>query len=54
MPLMDAHTSPTRQPEIDDRFLADWVEFGMNELTAYLSKHARFDAYCKRRDHDAG
>jgi hypothetical protein len=51
---MDAHSPHTSQIDIDDRFLSDWVEFGMDELTAYLGKHARFDAYCERRDGNAG
>lgn len=51
---MDAHPSHTSHVDIDDRFLTDWVEFGMKELSAYLSKHARFDAFCERRERDAG
>jgi hypothetical protein len=47
---MDTNPSHTPQPHIDDRFLTDWVEFGMAELNAYLDKHARFDAWCDRRD----
>jgi hypothetical protein len=51
---MDAHRSHTSHVEIDDRFLTDWIEFGMNELSAYLRKHARFDAFCERREREAG
>jgi hypothetical protein len=36
--------------EVDERFLDDWVAFGMAELNAYLDKHARFDAFCERRE----
>ena len=36
--------------EIDERFMAEWVEFGVAEIEAYLTNHARFDAWCARRD----
>jgi hypothetical protein len=36
--------------EIDERFLRDWVAYGMLELAIYLDKHSRFDEYCARRD----
>jgi hypothetical protein len=36
--------------EIDERFLDDWVAFGMAELNAYLGKHARFASYCDSRE----
>jgi hypothetical protein len=35
---------------IDERFMGDWVGFGMSELESYLSKHLRFAAYCDARD----
>jgi hypothetical protein len=38
------------QPEIDERFLEDWVAFGIIEMNAYLDKHARFAEFCDRRD----
>ena len=38
------------QHEIDERFLDDWVAFGIAELNAYLGKHARFAEFCDRRD----
>ena len=38
------------QPQVDERFVDDWIRFGISELEAYLGKHARFDAYCSRRD----
>jgi hypothetical protein len=37
-------------PQVDERFVDDWVRFGISELESYLGKHARFDAYCSRRD----
>ena len=39
----DTHT------EIDDRFMTDWIEFGMREMDAYLAKHARFARYLSDR-----
>ena len=38
------------QYEIDERFLEDWITFGMAEMSAYLDKHARFAEFCDRRD----
>ncbi len=34
---------------IDERWLSEWVEFGMRELADYLGKHRRFDEYCASR-----
>jgi hypothetical protein len=50
---MDANDTRDRGLQIDDRFLADWVEFGMAEMSAYLAKHARFADWCDRRDRNA-
>ena len=36
--------------EIDERFLPDWVAYGIDQLAAHLESHARFDAYCQTRD----
>jgi hypothetical protein len=47
---MDADTAFVCYPEIDDRFLGDWIEFGMIQLNAYLASHARFARYCDKRD----
>jgi hypothetical protein len=38
--------------EIDERWLAEWFEFGFSELGFYLAKHAAFDEYCHRRKID--
>ncbi|HEY8859906.1 MAG TPA: hypothetical protein VIM27_10675 [Gaiellales bacterium] len=38
------------QPQVDERFVDDWIRFGISELEAYLQKYARFDAFCTRRD----
>lgn len=32
----------------DERWLAEWVEFGIRELQTYLLKQARFSAYYER------
>jgi hypothetical protein len=39
-----------RRREIDERFIRDWVSYGMLELAIYLDKHSRFDEYCAERD----
>jgi len=39
-----------RQTVIDDRYMADWLEFGFSELTAYLAKQARFARYLSDRE----
>jgi hypothetical protein len=38
------------QLHVDERFVDDWIRFGISALEAYLQKHARFDAFCTRRD----
>jgi hypothetical protein len=35
---------------IDDRFLAEWVQYGLNAFAEYLQKHARFEAYLESRE----
>ncbi|HEY3764152.1 MAG TPA: hypothetical protein VGL44_03260 [Gaiellales bacterium] len=37
------------QPQVDERFVDDWIRFGLSELESYLAKHARFDAYYRGR-----
>jgi hypothetical protein len=39
-----------RRPEIDDRYLREWFEFGLRELSAYLGKQARFERFLRDRD----
>jgi hypothetical protein len=34
----------------DRRFFAEWVAFGVLELTVYPTRYAEFEAYCERRD----
>ena len=47
---MNPNDTATPERAVDERFLGDWVAFGMSELESYLGKHARFAAYCERRD----
>ena len=49
---MSAHSSTPRF-QIDERFLHEWFEMGMADMSAYLAKHARFAAYCEQRDDPA-
>lgn len=44
--------SETSRTVVDDRFMQDWVAYGMLELAVYLDRHARFADYCDRRDAD--
>jgi hypothetical protein len=45
----DSPVNEYRQTVIDDRYMADWLEFGFSELTAYLAKQARFERYLSDR-----
>jgi hypothetical protein len=45
--MMSQSTTPR---QIDERFIRDWVAYGMLELVIYLDKHSRFDEYCADRD----
>jgi hypothetical protein len=46
----DSPVNEHGQTLIDDRFMADWLEFGFSELTAYLAKQARFERYLSDRE----
>ena len=48
-PAMDDETF-TSEPQIDDRYLAEWFEFGFRALGAYLDKQARFERYLRNRE----
>jgi hypothetical protein len=37
------------QYQIDERFVDDWIAFGVAELESHLAKHARFEAYYATR-----
>jgi hypothetical protein len=47
---MDASAEETydRDP-VDETWVSEWVEFGLSELSAYLRRHAAFEAYCQQR-----
>ena len=47
---MNPNDTATAQLQVDERLVDDWIRFGISELEAYLGKHARFAAYCSRRD----
>jgi hypothetical protein len=47
---MNPNDTAIAQPQVDERFVDDWIRFGLSELEAYLGKHARFDVYYSRRD----
>ena len=38
---------------IDDRFMGDWVRYGLTSMDAYLAKQARFAAFLEQRDQAA-
>lgn len=38
-----------RITDIDERWVAEWVAFGLSEMETYLRKHAQFTLYCERR-----
>ena len=46
IPPMDANPDTTSEIEIDDRFIGDWIEYGMAEINSYLAKHLRFARWC--------
>jgi hypothetical protein len=35
--------------DIDERWMSEWIEFGMREFENYLGKHRKFDDYYARR-----
>jgi hypothetical protein len=49
---MNENDITAREPSVDERFMGDWVAFGMSELQAYLTKHARFANFCDELDSD--
>ena len=50
MVRMDAEPTTAPPLEIDDRFIGQWIDYGMIELTAYLANHLRFERWCEARD----
>lgn len=48
---MTLMTGPISQPppshvEIDERFVTEWVTWGMTEMRAYLAHHAHWSQWC--------
>lgn len=43
-------TSSDHPCEIDERWIVDWIAFGLAEIDTYLSRHAAFDRYLKETD----
>lgn len=39
-------SDPPEHVEVDEKFLVEWIEFGMDAITSFLTKHAKFDAWC--------
>ena len=48
---MDPRTHHIDSPrgEVDERWMREWIEFGMKDLGRYLERHAAFDRYCEER-----
>lgn len=40
--------TPAAAITVDERWIADWIAFGLQELDAYLAHHAAFAAYLAR------
>jgi hypothetical protein len=35
---------------VDERWLHEWINFGMLHIAVYLTNHAAFTAYCENLD----
>jgi hypothetical protein len=46
---MDDASTQSASPAVDERWLADWVEFGFVEIDHYLRRQAEFEAYLRLR-----
>jgi hypothetical protein len=44
------HESAASFTETDERFMQDWIAFGLGEIEGLLDSHARFDSFCALRD----
>lgn len=42
--------SSEKPPIVDERWLQQWISFGMLELAVYLTNHAAFHSYCEHRE----
>ena len=52
LPPMNGKTvgyDPYDPNSMDDGWIAEWVEFGLRELSVYLRRQAAFEAYYERR-----
>lgn len=47
--VMGSSTHTQQIRTIDERWVGEWVQFGLAEVTIYLAKHAAFDAYYAAR-----
>jgi hypothetical protein len=43
---MDSTDPHYREVEVDERWFAQWVSFGMLDMAIYLTKQAAFSRYC--------
>ena len=34
--------------EISGRWIAEWIEVGLDDIAEYLGKHAAFEEWCRR------
>jgi hypothetical protein len=39
---------------VDERWLHEWINFGMLHIAVYLTNHAAFAAYCQKLDESTG
>jgi hypothetical protein len=36
--------------QVDDRWIMDWIRYGLDEINHYLDAQARFEAWCREND----
>jgi hypothetical protein len=46
---MEQTQTPYDLSALDETWIAEWIEFGLSEMTAYLRRNAAFDDYYRRR-----
>jgi hypothetical protein len=46
---MERTQMPYDLTAVDEIWIAEWIEFGFREITAYLSRYAAFDDFYRRR-----
>lgn len=47
---MSKKTEKIHYVELDERWMQEWVLFGIKEWESYLLKHQAFERYCERRE----